>query len=121
MANVKKVDPSDWANFSDEALREALTMSDVYIARINGPWDEAWCNTLRNSGDFKDSYTWEEVDLIVSTMVKYNPTLDVAKFRSYVVECSGATIEGSSSSPWLWLGALGLVGLGVYAIARKGK
>ena len=120
MANVKKVDPSDWANFSDEALREALTMSDVYIARINGPFDQAWCGQLSQMDEFKDSYTQQEVDLIVSTMLKYNPTMDGAKFRRYVVECSGAKIEGSSS-PWLWIGALGLVGLGVYAIARKGK
>ena len=98
---MSKVDPAEWANYSDEALQVVLTLPPERIARINGAWDEAWCNRLRNSGDFKDTYTEEEVDLIVSTMKRYNPTMNEAKFRRYVVECSGATIEGSSSSTWL--------------------
>ena len=118
---MAKVDPTEWAKFSDGALREALTLEPDRIARLNGPWNQSWCNRLKDNEEFKDSYTQEEVDLIVSTMMKYNPTLDGAKLRRYVVECSGATIEGEgSSSPWLWVGALGLVGLGVYVIA-KGK
>ncbi|MFA5053092.1 MAG: hypothetical protein WC565_03475 [Parcubacteria group bacterium] len=117
---IDKMDPSTWVNVPEAVLKEKFTLDPRIIEKFNAPFNEALCEEAKDSGGFKSSYTWEEVDAIVDMFVKYNPTLDVAKFRSYVVECSGATIEGSSSSPWLWLGALGLVGLGVYVIA-KGK
>jgi predicted alpha-1,6-mannanase (GH76 family) len=73
---------------ADEALRQAETVFDAFIAQYY------------DKGKFKDAHFWDNAEIFETVIDAYEVTRD-EKYRAYIDEISAATI-GQHGKKWTW-------------------
>ena len=115
-------------DMTDEMLKSVLTFDKLTIDTINSDtFSNELCQQIatnaKNSKYHGTTVSLSELDKELDVLKRYNPTLNINRFRDYIIKCSGVEFvddRNTGSNFLLWTGVLGAMGVGLY-LMTKGK